>query len=36
MQGYTVKPAASIPLEEFLQLPGKIEGSDQGLRLWQC
>jgi hypothetical protein len=36
MQGYTVKPAASITLEEFLQLPGKIEGSDQGLCLWQC
>jgi hypothetical protein len=35
MQGYTVKPAAKIPLEDFLLLPGQIEGSDEGLCLRQ-
>ncbi len=36
MQGYTVKPAAGITLEEMLQMPGKIEGGAEGICLWQC
>ena len=34
MQGYTVAPAARITLEDMLQMPGKLEGGDGGIMLW--
>ncbi len=35
MQGLTVKPAARITFEAFMQLPGLLEGGPDGLCLRQ-
>ena len=35
MQGFTVKPAATFTLDEFMQLPGDLEGGPDGIMLRQ-
>jgi hypothetical protein len=35
MQGYTVKPATGVTLEQVIAMPGKIEGGPSGICLWQ-
>jgi len=35
LQGWEVKPAGGVTLEEICALPGKIEGGDGWVSLWQ-
>lgn len=35
MQGYTVKPAATFSFDEFMELPGSLEGGPGGVMLRQ-
>ena len=35
MRGYAVRPARQVTMEEFLELPGKLEMSDGYIMLWQ-
>ena len=35
MQGWEVKPAAGLTFDQFNELPGKIEGGDGWVCLWQ-
>ena len=35
MQGYTVKPAATMTFDDFMQLPGSLEGGPGGVMLRQ-
>ncbi len=35
MQGFTVKPAATFTLDEFMQFPGDLEGGPNGVMLRQ-
>jgi hypothetical protein len=36
LQGWEVRPAAGITLQQVLDMPGKIEGGDGWIRLWQA
>ena len=33
MQGYAVKPAATFTFDEFIKLPGALEGGPDGVML---
>jgi hypothetical protein len=35
MQGWEVKPASGLTIEQFNELPGKLEGGAEWLWLWQ-
>lgn len=35
MRGYAVRPARPDTMDEFLELPGKLEMSDGYIMLWQ-
>jgi hypothetical protein len=35
MRGYAVRPARRVTMDEFLELPGKLEMSDGYIMLWQ-
>jgi hypothetical protein len=36
MQGWEVKPAAGITMQQVLDMPGKIEGGNGWIRIWQA
>ncbi len=36
LQGWEVKPAAGLTSDQLDALPGKIEGGNGWLWLWQC
>ena len=36
LQGWAVRPAAGLPMDTLLALPGKIEGGDGWVWLWQA
>jgi hypothetical protein len=35
MRGYAVRRARRVTMDEFLELPGKLEMSDGYIMLWQ-
>ena len=35
LQGWAVRPVAGLPMETLLDMPGKIEGGESWVWLWQ-